>query len=305
MSTEEHRARILPTYLGGFLMGSADIVPGVSGGTIALVLGIYETLVEQIQRGAHAAGQFLKGDVRAGMTALREVRWRFLLPLGFGIISAVLLLASALEHLLEERPVQMSALFLGLVAGSVVIASRMLKKPAGQHLGIAVLAAVITFLGLGLRSGRIDDPSYLIVFVAGAIAICAMILPGISGSFLLLVMGMYETIIGAISDRDIARAAVFLAGAVVGLALFSTLLEWLLEHHHDRVLAALVGLMAGSLRVLWPWPVGEDGVGDTALGAPVTADLPIVLLLAVVGVALVYGVAQVGRMVEGAEPADT
>lgn len=294
----EQRARILPTYVGGFLMGSADIVPGVSGGTIALVLGIYETLVEQIQRGATALGRFAKGDIRDGVQAMRDVRWRFLLPLGFGIITAVLLLASALEHLLEARPVQMSGLFLGLVAGSVVIGARMLKVPAREHLTIAIVTAIVTFLGLGLRSGRIDEPSYLIIFAAGAIAICAMILPGISGSFLLLLMGMYETIIGAINDRDLVIAAVFLAGAVIGLSLFSTLLEWLLEHHHDRVLAALLGLMAGSLRVLWPWPAGVDGVGDTGLGAPVVADLPLTILLAAVGLVLVYGVAQVGRLVE-------
>jgi putative membrane protein len=296
--TVEHRARILPTYVGGFLMGSADIVPGVSGGTIALVLGIYETLVEQIQQVATALGQFLKGDFRDGVQALRDVRWVFLLPLGFGIITAVLLLAAALEHLLEVRPVQMSALFLGLVAGSVVIAAGMLKEPARHHLGIAIVTAIVTFLGLGLRSGRIEDPSYVVVFAAGAIAICAMILPGISGSFLLLIMGMYETVIGAVSDRNVLLAVVFLAGAVVGLSLFSTLLEWLLEHHHDRVLAALLGLMAGSLRVLWPWPAGEDGVGDTGLSAPVVADLPLTILLAVVGLVLVYGVAQVGRLVD-------
>lgn len=297
--TVERPVRVFPTFVGGFLMGSADIVPGVSGGTIALVLGIYETLVAEVHVGARVLGTALKGDLSGAWRLFLQMRWRFLLPLGVGILSAVLLLASALDHLLETRPIELSALFLGLVAGSVVIGAGLLKQPARQHLGIAVVAAVATFLLLGLRSGQVDDPSLLIVLVAGAVAICAMILPGVSGSFLLLLMGMYETIIAAISDRDIVTAAVFLVGAVGGLALFSTFLQWMLEHHHDRVLAALLGLMAGSLRVLWPWPAGQDGVGETALGAPVVSDLPLTIGLAVLGVVLVFGVAQVGRLVEG------
>lgn len=279
-------------------MGAADVVPGVSGGTIALVFGIYPTLVAEIRQGSSALGSFVRGRFGEGIAQLRAVDWWFLVPLGAGLVTAVLLLASALEHLLEEEPVALSALFLGLVLGSVVIAQRMLREPASRHVVISAVAAVATFALLGLRAGRLDDPSLVVVLVAGAIAICAMILPGISGSFLLLLMGMYEVVIGAISDRDLAVVAVFGVGAVVGLALFSTLLDRLLSRHHDLVLAILVGLLLGSARVLWPWPSGEDGVGDTGLGAPVTADLPVTIGLFVLGVGLVVGVAALGSRLD-------
>lgn len=289
--------RAATTALGGFLMGSADIVPGVSGGTIALVLGIYPDLVAEIRGGAAALGDLARGRVGDAIEKLKAVNWWFLVPLGVGLLTAVALLASALEHLLETQPVAMSALFLGLVLGSVELARRLLIAPTSEHLVIATVAAIATFLLLGLRAGQITDPSPLIIFGAGAIAICAMILPGVSGSFLLLLMGMYDTIIGAVSDRSLGTIAIFGVGAIVGLAAFSTLLDRLLERHHDRVLAVLLGLLAGSMRVLWPWPAGPDGVGDTGLGAPVTSDLPITIALAVLGVVIVIGVGLLGRFV--------
>lgn len=295
------RSRRVPlTLLGGFLMGAADIVPGVSGGTIALVLGIYPNLVAQIRIGAGALGEFARGRFGEGFATLKRVDWWFLVPLGVGLLTAIVLLASALEHLLETQPVALSALFLGLVAGSIVLAAQLLDAPAPEHLAVAAVAAVVTFLALGLRAGQVDDPSLLLVFGAGAIAICAMILPGVSGSFLLLLMGMYEVVIGAVSDRDLAIIAVFGLGAVLGLAAFSTLLDRMLAKHHDRVLAVLLGLLVGSTRVLWPWPAGADGVGDTGLGAPVAGDVPMVLGLFVVGVVIVLGVGLVGRQLTGA-----
>lgn len=284
----------LATLVGGFLMGSADIVPGVSGGTIALVIGIYERLVGQVRTGASALGRVARGDLRSAMAEARMVQWRFVLPLGIGILAAIGLLSSGLEHLLEEQPVVLSGLFLGLVTGSVVVAFREFEGTVGPPQWATIGAtAVAVFLLLGLRSGRVDDPSLAIFFVGGAVAVCAMILPGISGSFILLLLGLYDAVIGAVSGRDLAVVAVVGIGAVLGLALFSTLLHWLLANHHDLVLAALVGLMAGSLRVLWPWPAGEDGVGDTALGAPGEQVLP-TIGLAVVGFVVVIGVARLG-----------
>lgn len=293
--------RATTTALGGFLMGSADIVPGVSGGTIALVLGIYPDLVAEIRGGAAALGDLARGRFRDAIEKLKVVNWWFLIPLGFGLVTAVLLLASTLEHLLETQPVAMSALFFGLVLGSVELARRLLIAPANEHLVIAAVAAVATFLLLGLRAGQITDPSALIIFGAGAVAICAMILPGISGSFILLLLGMYDTIIGAVSDRSLGTIAIFGVGAVLGLASFSTLLDRLLERHHDRVLAVLLGLLAGSIRVLWPWPAGPDGVGDTRLGVPVASEVPLVIGLALLGVLTVIGVGLLGRFVGPAQ----
>ena len=293
----EHGAPPHPaaTLVGGFLMGSADIVPGVSGGTIALVVGIYERLVGQVSGGAAALGDLVRGDPRGAVDRLRHLQWRFVVPLLVGILTAIGLLSSVLEHLLEEQPVVLSGLFLGLVAGSVVVAFRRFRvAPGAVGWTVMVVTAVAVFLLLGLRSGTVADPSLLVFVGGGAVAVCAMILPGVSGSFLLLLLGLYDAVIGAVSARDLAIVASVGTGAVIGLALFSTLLHWMLEHHHDVVLAGLVGLMAGSLRVLWPWPAGADGVGDTALGAP-DGQVVAVIGLAVLGVVVVLGIAALGE----------
>jgi putative membrane protein len=285
------------TYVSGFLMGSADIVPGVSGGTVALVLGIYERLVASIRQGAHAMSLLVRGRVGATLDALRHVEWVFLLSLLAGIATAVVTLASGLEHLLETQPVPLSAAFLGLVAGSCVVALDELEERTARLWGVMAVSAVVTFVLLGFRTGSVSDPAPAVVFASGALAICAMILPGISGSFILLMIGMYQTVLGSITDRDLGVIVVFGAGAVIGLAAFSTVLTWMLVRARDLVLAVLIGLMAGSLRVLWPWPAGEDGVGDTTLGAP-DGQVAIAVALAIAGFALVVLVARVARRIE-------
>lgn len=266
-------------------MGTADLVPGVSGGTIALVIGVYERLVLSIREGSSALGNLVKFDLGGFRTHLTKVEWRFLLSLLGGILLAVVLLASFLEQQLEERPTVLAGLFLGLVAGSVVIAWRLIKTPTTQHIAILVVVAVSLFFLLGLGGAETaSDPSYMAFFGAGALAICAMILPGISGSLILLLLGMYAPVLGAVSDRDFTTIAVVGLGALVGLALFSQVLNWALKNHHDSVLAALVGLMAGSTRVLWPWP---EGVSTAELGAPAD-DWPLVAAAALLGAGLVY-----------------
>lgn len=285
--------RILAT---GFAMGSADIVPGVSGGTVALVLGIYDRLVGAVRQGTRGIAALLRGRPRDAWQALLAVDWGFLVTLLVGIGTAVVVLAGVLERLLEEEPVLLSAAFLGLVAGSVVVSADEVRSPGPRVWAIGAVSAVLTFLLLGLRAGTLDEPSLLVLFAGGALAICAMILPGVSGSFLLLLVGLYEVVLAAVDDRDLAVLATVGVGAVVGLALFSTLLHWLLDHHRDTVMAALLGLMVGSLRVLWPWPAGEQGVGDTRLGVPDGQ----VLAAALVGIgaaALVVVVARIARRV--------
>ena len=289
------------TYVSGFLMGSADIVPGVSGGTIALVLGIYERLIVNIRQGARAASLLVRLDLRDAVRALRHVEWSFLLPLLLGIGTAIVTLASGLEHLLENEPVYLSAGFAGLIVGSVVVSYRELDERSVRTHGLLVLSAVATFLLLGLRSGRFEDPSVLVLFGGGALAICAMILPGISGSFILLMIGLYETVLGAVEDRDLLALAAVGVGAVVGLAAFSTLLNWTLRRYREIVLAVLVGLMAGSLRVLWPWPSEPDGVGTVALGAPASGEVLPAAGLAVLGAGLVVAVAAAARALSEAD----
>ena len=285
--------RILVT---GFAMGSADIVPGVSGGTVALVLGIYDRLVGAIRQGTRGVAALVKGRPREAWQALLAVDWGFLLTLLLGIGTAVVVLAGLLERYLEEEPVLLSAGFLGLVAGSVVVAADEVEDATARVWAIGAVSAVVTFLVLGLRAGTLDDPSMLVLFAGGALAICAMILPGVSGSFLLLLVGLYQVVLAAVDDRDLVTLATVGVGAVVGLALFSTLLHWLLDHHRDTVMAALLGLMVGSLRVLWPWPAGEAGVGDTRLGAPDEQVLA-ATLLGLGAAVLVVVVARIARRV--------
>ncbi|MDX1621394.1 MAG: DUF368 domain-containing protein [Nitriliruptorales bacterium] len=290
------------TLVSGFLMGSADIVPGVSGGTVALVLGIYERLVANVRQGARAASLLVRGKLRLAMHGLGLIEWTFLAPLLIGIVLAVLTLASGLEHLLENEPVFLAAAFFGLVLGSAVVAYTEIDDLTRLDVHAVVLvSAVVTFFALGLRTGRFEDPSLLVVFGGGALAICAMILPGISGSFILLMIGLYEGILGAVNDRDVATIVTFAAGAAVGLGSFATLLNWLLRRYHGIVLAALIGLMLGSLRVLWPWPAGEDGVGDTALGAPTAGEFWPALGLMFVGAVAVIAIALTARALSEAD----
>jgi putative membrane protein len=281
-------------------MGSADVVPGVSGGTVALVLGIYQRLITAITDGSHALGHLVRLDVRGFWERLRAIDWAFLIPLLVGIGVAVVSLAGVITHLLETQPVRVAGAFFGLVLGSVVVAARLVQGWDTRRLVVLVAVGIATFLLLGLRSGPVADPALPVFFVAGAIAICAMILPGVSGSFLLLMLGMYDNVLSAVSDREIPVLAVFALGCVLGLALFSRVLHWGLVHHERTLLAALIGLMLGSLRVLWPWP---DGVESPGVSWP-EGDLVVPLLLAAAGAALVLAVAGIGERARHRTDAD-
>lgn len=275
-------------------MGAADIVPGVSGGTVALVLGIYERLIRNVHTGAQALKSLLTGDLHAFAGRLRSVEWVWLVSLLAGILIAVAVLSSVLEDLLRDEPIRMAALFFGLVAGSMTVAWRMIGTVGRREVAAIIGVAVPLFLILGLRSDTevADDVAEVVtqpwwVFtLAGALAICAMILPGISGSFILVMIGMYPEVLGAVNDRDVVALSATALGCVIGLALFSTLLNWALSEHHDLVMAAMVGLMLGSLRVLWPWP---GGTNTTDLAAP-SGDIAVPILLALAGAALVIAV---------------
>ena len=288
-------------------MGAADIVPGVSGGTIALVFGIYHRLVTAIQTGSTALGRFVRLDWKGGVEKLKEVDWTFLVPLGVGIGVAILALASVIKHQLEENPVEMAALFLGLVAGSVVVAWQLLTERDAFRMLVLGGVGLGVFLLLGLREGTTDDvvsqsadPAIWAFFLAGAIAICAMILPGISGSFILVMLGMYGPVLDAVTDRDLGSVAVFGVGAVIGLALFSQVLHWALNENYNTVMAALIGLMIGSMRVLWPWPHGVD---STRLETP-DESVGLSIGIAVFAFVLVIGINEIGKRTEGRSSQD-
>jgi putative membrane protein len=276
----------------GFAMGAADLVPGVSGGTVALVLGIYERLVASIRAGSRGLGSLLRLDARGFRTWMARVEWLLVLPLLAGILLAVLALARLIQSLLDDQPELMAAVFMGLVAGSVVVAWRLIRAPRLLHAAVIAAVGVVVFLLLGLQGGTSEEsvrqaasPPLWAYFIAGAVAICAMILPGISGSFILVLLGMYGPLLAAVTGLDIVVLVVFMAGCVIGLALFSQVLHRALQLHHDIVLAMLIGLMAGSVRVLWPWPLGVE---STELGAPEGAVLVAVVSAAIAFVAVVY-----------------
>lgn len=285
-------------------MGAADIVPGVSGGTVALVVGIYRRFVTAIKNGSSALFSFVRLRGREGVAHLRTVEWSLLLPLLAGIGLAILTLARIIESRLEHNPVEMSSLFLGLVAGSTVVAWQALRTRDGARMTVIVVTAIALFVVLGLREGTSDetvgqlaDPATWAFFAAGAVAIWAMVLPGISGSFILVMLGMYGPVLGAVNDRDIATIAVFGAGTVIGLAVFSQILHRLLDTHYDTIMAVLIGLMLGSLRVLWPWPLGVD---STALGAPDEA-VGAAIALAIVAFAVVLGINHAASRLDGSD----
>ncbi|WP_310821080.1 DUF368 domain-containing protein [Stratiformator vulcanicus] len=245
----------------GILMGGADIIPGVSGGTVALIVGIYDRLVRAVSR---VDGTLIRMILRLDVVgAAKYLDLMLLIPLVLGIGVGILSLSGVIEYLLTDQREPTFATFFGLIVGSAVLVGRMVTAWTWSRAGIAAAAAVTAFVlvGLPFLSDPPSHPAYL--FVCGAIAITAMILPGISGSYLLLVLGAYGTVLemlngiraGDVTGSAIASLAAFGAGIVVGILSFSKLLRWLLEHYYAVTMAALTGLMIGSLRRLWPFQV--------------------------------------------------
>ncbi|MCA9368923.1 MAG: DUF368 domain-containing protein [Pseudomonadales bacterium] len=238
-------------YLGiGFVMGAADIVPGVSGGTMAFIFGIYEKLINGIKTVSGKALTLLaKGKL---IEALEVIPFHFLVPLALGIGAAVISLSSLLTYMLETYPELIWSFFFGLVVASIMIVSKRIKTWKFIEVVSAIAAAVAAFMIVG--AVPTETAATPIAFLAsGAVAICAMILPGVSGSFLLIILGKYEQILQAVHDKDIVTLGIFMVGAVIGLALFSRVLSWLFKHHESVIIAVLTGFMLGSLRKIWPW----------------------------------------------------
>ncbi len=243
-------------------MGSADIVPGVSGGTIALILGIYTQLVAAISHfDAHLLGLLARREWRA---AAAHLDLRFLVTLALGILTGIVALASLMLYLLTHQRQYTLAVFLGLILASSLIVARMIQPRTRAQLRgacfLALAAATFAFWLVGLEQfGLRDSLGYY--FLCGMVAICAMILPGISGAYILWLLGAYETVTGIIhnlarfdvASQDLLTLAVFAAGCAIGLISFSKLLRWLLAHAHMATMAVLGGFMVGSLRLMWPF----------------------------------------------------
>lgn len=236
--------------LKGVAMGAADVVPGVSGGTIAFISGIYEELIDSISKVNLATLKLWKKDGFAEMW--RELNGNFLISLAIGIGLSIITLAKLIRHLLETQPILIWSFFFGLVLASIIYVARQITR---WNLGAIILLVTGALLAYFITTltPQTTNVSYPYVFLSGALAICAMILPGISGSFILLLLGMYKPVLDAIHDKNVGLLATLMLGAVVGLLSFSRLLKWLFDHYENLTLAVLTGFIIGSLNKIWPW----------------------------------------------------
>lgn len=251
-------------YVKGMCMGAADVVPGVSGGTMAFILGIYEELLGSIRSFDLA---FIKRLFSLHFReAFRQVSWPFLTALFLGIMTAVFSLARILSWLLENKPVPIWSFFFGLILASTFVVSRHLKKWTPGLLVWMALGTIGTYFLVGMVPLSTPRAPWFL-FLSGAVAICAMILPGISGSFILVLLGKYQYVLGAVKNLDFLTLFVVAAGALFGLITFVRILNLLLKRYREVTITLLTGLMLGSLRKVWPWK-------KTLTAAPGSGDQP-------------------------------
>lgn len=242
----------LKIYFSGLLMGAADVVPGVSGGTIAFILGVYDRLISALSRvNKESVNMLLKADFRA---LWQHFDGTFLLLLGSGVVTSIFLLAGVVTYLLEVYPSYLWSFFFGLILASAKLLVDQIHEFNWRHC-VVMLLGISIGMSLSLLVPTQFNTSLVMVFLSGMVAICAMILPGISGSFLLLMMGMYGFILSAIKSFDLLVISVFAAGALIGLLSFSKVLNYLLNKARYMTLAALTGVMLGALVKVWPWKV--------------------------------------------------
>lgn len=304
-------SRYIVLALKGCAMGMADVVPGVSGGTIAFISGIYEELLDSI-RSVNTTALKLLLKLRLG-EFWRHVNGNFLLPVLLGIAIAIFSLARLMTYLLTYHPIAIWSFFFGLIIASSVLVARQIGHWNWRTvLAFAVGAVAAWWITVATPAETPND--WWFVMLSGAIAICAMILPGISGAFILLLLGKYQYIMQAVGDFNIPVIAVFVIGAVAGIISFSHLLSWLLKHLHDITVAVLMGFMVGSLNKVWPWketvetyldshgvaqPLVQHNVAPGAFeqltGQP--SLLVQAILLCAVGFLAIYGIELLARII--------
>lgn len=237
-------------YIRGILMGAADTVPGISGGTIAFITGIYERLIYSLhQIGWPALQHWRQQGIKS---TWRYIDGTFLATLLAGVITSIITLAHLVSWLLETYPLQLNGFFFGLVASSLLLLGRQVDHWGWKRL-IAILIGASIARSLPELLPQLGNTSDILFLIAGSIAICAMILPGISGSFLLLTMGLYGPVLNAVKSFDLAPILFFATGCGLGLLAFSRLLNWLFTHYHGATFATLVGFIIGALPQVWPW----------------------------------------------------
>ena len=237
--------------LKGMAMGAADVVPGVSGGTIAFISGIYEELLNSISSFNLSLFSVLKNE--GFKKVWKMVNGRFLLALFIGICISVLSLAKLIENLLENHPILIWSFFFGLVLASIIYIAKQIKIWNIKSYLYLIFGLIFAYYITTLNPVISQNSSPWFLFLAGMIAICAMILPGISGSFILVLLGAYKPILNAINTKDFFSVVIFMAGAILGLLTFSRVLKWLFSKYKNYTLALLIGFITGSLNKIWPW----------------------------------------------------
>lgn len=269
----------------GLAMGAADVVPGVSGGTLAFILGIYERLLAAISScNLQALNLLCRGRFKA---LWQHIDGAFLLCLFSGILLSIFSLAGIISYLLQNRPIPLWALFTALILTALPHLCRSLRWNAVRLL--LCLCGIVLAVSVGMLTPRELQPANWMFFVAGAVAICAMILPGISGSFILLMSGMYAPVLLAVTELQLGVLALFMLGCIIGLLGFSRVLNWLLQHYHDASLALLIGIVIGALYRIWPWQLQQQLYLPWQYGAETgQADTLAALLSAAAGVVIMW-----------------
>lgn len=315
MSASQDRTELEPTselaphlsVASGLLMGGADAIPGVSGGTIALILGIYDRFIESLNTVVRAPLNIRKPASRAELAKAL----RFLVPLGVGVAVAYIIVTKLLVGKTENPGYMIRAdtapycyaFFFGLVLVSIREPWRRIKGIRAGHYVLALLgcAAAAIFSGLPHATAA---PEKWMLMLGGAAAISVMILPGVSGSLLLVILGQYQTVVNALHDKDVATFGVFLLGIVLGVITFVPALRYLLARYHNLTMATLTGLMAGSLRALWPWKESYDIKGAQLTNTGIGENVAFVLLAALAGAAVVFLLTLLERRLERAGEAN-
>lgn len=249
------RAEAIVLFLKAFCMGVADLIPGVSGGTIAFITGIYEGLLDAVGSvNKRSIGALLRFDF---LSVISIVHIRFLIPLVCGMLFAIFSLARLMHYLIKEQTIPTWASFFGLIAASIVVIFKTLDNPkAPKNIISLIVGAIFAFIVVNLIPVETPTAPWFI-YLCGVIGISAMILPGLSGSFLLLILGKYEYITGAVKspfgDGNMIILLTFVAGSLTGVAGFSRVLNWFLKHHRSATMAFLTGILIGSMKKVWPW----------------------------------------------------
>jgi len=293
--------------LKGMGMGAADVVPGVSGGTIAFISGIYEELLTSI---SNVNFDLLKTLKKEGFkVAWKQLNGAFLASLFLGIFISIVSLAKTIKYLLENEPVLLWSFFFGLVVASIIFIGKQVENWNYKFLFLAMFGVAFGYIITIASSTTLTEINYLFLVFAGAIASCAMILPGISGSYILLLMGVYPVVMTAITHRDFTIISAIGIGVILGLLLFSRLLKWLFKKYKNQMLVVLTGLMLGSLNKVWPWkttistylnshgetkPLLEQSISPFSFnGDP---QLIMSIVLAIIGFLLIIGMERVAQL---------